>query len=364
MRAPHLPRPFVVLLFTLFAIRSSLATLTNVTIDDTDLSHFTWTQDPDTTQATIPWAAVSPSTPCAYCSAQPQTTDIQNQTWHDGSNNSAGSLTFQGPAVYIYGIDLDNPANITFELDGNPAPFHYYSGSEQFVFRSLFFSATNLPANVNHTVSWLLHATKTNGSTGLFDYAVVTVDGSSSATPSGSASGSRSSNAANLKSSKKSKAGPIAGGVVGGLALIALVALALCLMRRQRRKRTATAAVVEPRPFVEQVAPTNAVSLGDSKTLDVAWNNPSPASNPTSTAPASTAPPTTAATRSTADLSSMPLSASQAGSASQPTVAPTEASARTGPRTEVERALEDRLAFLEAQVGQHLPPPYAGSASE
>ncbi|KAJ7744360.1 hypothetical protein B0H16DRAFT_991298 [Mycena metata] len=295
MRAPHLPRSSVVLLFTLFAIPSSLATLTNVTIDDTDLSHFTWTQDPNVPQATIPWAAVSPSTPCGYCSAQPPTTDIQNQTWHDGSNNSAGSLTFQGLAVYVYGIDLDNPANITFELDGSPAPFHYYSGSEQFVFRSLFFFATNLAGNANHTVSWELHATKTNGTTGLFDYAMVTVDeSSSSGTPSGTASGSQSSNApsANVKSSKKSNAGPIAGGVVGGLALLALLTLALCLIRRQRRRRNATAAVVEPRPFVEQVAPATAVSVGDSKTLDVSWNNPSPSSNLASTAPPPAPPPT------------------------------------------------------------------------
>ncbi|KAJ7029429.1 hypothetical protein C8F04DRAFT_1116345 [Mycena alexandri] len=268
MLTSHLPRRSVVslLLFTLFTIRSSLAGLTNVTIDDTDLSHFTWTQVPDIPQATIPWAAVSPTTPCGYCSAQPQTTDIQNQTWHDGSNNSAGSLTFQGLAVYIYGIDLENPANITFELDGNSEPFHYYSGSEQFVFRSLFFSATGLTANVNHTVSWVVHATKTNGTTGLFDYALLTVD-ESSAAPSGTASGPQSSNvtASPVSAKSKSEAGPIAGGIVGGLALIALATLGLVLFTRQRRKRIANAAVEEPRPFVEQVSPPTAVAPGDSK---------------------------------------------------------------------------------------------------
>jgi hypothetical protein len=78
--------------------------------------------------------------------------------------------------VYIYGIDLANPANISFTLDGAAAGFHYYSGSAQFVFRSLFFSAAGLSANANHTVQWVLHTTKTNGSTGLFDYAIITVD--------------------------------------------------------------------------------------------------------------------------------------------------------------------------------------------
>ncbi|KAJ7852139.1 hypothetical protein B0H13DRAFT_1904748 [Mycena leptocephala] len=44
-----------------------------------------------------------------------------------------------------------------------------YSGSAQFVLRSLFFSAAGLSAG-DHNVQWVLHTTKTNGSTRLFDY--------------------------------------------------------------------------------------------------------------------------------------------------------------------------------------------------
>ncbi|KAF7290009.1 MYND-type domain-containing protein [Mycena chlorophos] len=80
-------------------------------------------------------------------------------TWHDGSNNSEGTFTFQGAAVAIYGIDLDNPANITFTLDGQPAGYHYYDGTAQFVFNSLFYSAAGLALGVNHTVAWELHTT-------------------------------------------------------------------------------------------------------------------------------------------------------------------------------------------------------------
>ncbi|KAJ7241342.1 hypothetical protein B0H12DRAFT_1221557 [Mycena haematopus] len=72
------------------------AVLTNVTIDDSNLSYFTWTEAPGIEPVpAFPWAAIAPGDPCLYCSAQPPTTDIHDQTWHDGSNNSAGSFTFQ-----------------------------------------------------------------------------------------------------------------------------------------------------------------------------------------------------------------------------------------------------------------------------
>jgi len=69
-------------------------------------------------------------------------------------------------------------------MDANVLTFHYYNGSEQFVFKSLFFSAKDLIDGVNHTVSWVLHATRANGTTqaGLFDYAIVTIDQSQTST--------------------------------------------------------------------------------------------------------------------------------------------------------------------------------------
>ncbi|KAJ7253871.1 hypothetical protein C8J57DRAFT_1347814 [Mycena rebaudengoi] len=164
-----LPLPLVLLLIAFVA-----AVPTNVTIDDADLAYFTWSTSTSSTSA--PWAAIAPGAPCDFCSAQPPTTDIQNQTWHDGTNLSSGSFVFQGSDVYIYGIDLANPANISFALDGKPREAHHYAGPDRFVFRAVFFAAHDLAPGVNHTVEWAVHATKTNGSTALFDYAVFTAD--------------------------------------------------------------------------------------------------------------------------------------------------------------------------------------------
>lgn len=115
MAAPRL-RPLVphLLICTLLTLSTARAALTNLTIDDSDLSYFTWTEDTGSPAPTRPWAAISPATPCLYCSAQPQTADIQNQTWHDGSNNSAGSFAFQGacfpplsPAFFARYLTID-----------------------------------------------------------------------------------------------------------------------------------------------------------------------------------------------------------------------------------------------------------------
>ncbi|KAJ6535551.1 hypothetical protein B0H19DRAFT_1080023 [Mycena capillaripes] len=369
------PRTFLLLLLpTLFTITH--AALANVTIDDSDLSHFTWTEDTDVfPQPTIPWAGISPTSPCGYCSAQPQTAEIHDQTWHDGSNNSAGSFTFQGQAVYIYGISQINSVNISFTMDGTASGFHYYTGSAQFVFNSLFFAATDLTANFNHSVSWVLHATTTSGVTGagLFDYAVITVDQSQSSSPSPSSSTSPSATAPPSKPKSKSKTGAIVGGVVGGLAFIAALGLIVLVLMRRRRTTASNTPGAGPasrvrsndvQPFMEQTAtsPTSATTPGSvgEKTLDVSWLSPLPS------AP-------TAATESTANLSSMPTSvptdaaSTHALSSSDLNSAPaTDSETRTtstritGSRSARERELEQRLAELEAQVQQHLtqPPPY------
>ncbi|KAJ6540163.1 hypothetical protein DFH09DRAFT_1368564 [Mycena vulgaris] len=344
-----LPRLFLLLILpTLLVFSPARAALANVTIDDTDPA-FIWTEDVGSPRPTIPWAAITPATPCAYCSAQPQTDDIVNKTWHDGTNNSAGSFTFQGSAVYIYGIDLANPANISFTM-GDVTAFHYYAGTEQFIFKALFFSATDLTANVNHTVSWVLHATTLNGTVGLFDYALVTVDASTT-TPSGTAAPASSSSSSSTSSAPKSKSktGPIVGGVLGGLALIALITGGVVFLTRRRRQRPADgpadgdtdaprhAARVRAdyvRPFVGVEPPP--LSPSGEKTLDVSWTNPPPVTAPSHDAP---------------------TSPSQTGTATSPSQ--TDAASTTAPSsTARERVLEERLALLEAQVNEHLPPAY------
>jgi hypothetical protein len=66
-------------------------------------------------------------------------------------------------------IDLYNSLRIAFSQGGAGVVYHQYSGSSALVFDVLFYMIGNLPAGVNHTVSWVL----TNGSGALFDYAVL-----------------------------------------------------------------------------------------------------------------------------------------------------------------------------------------------
>ncbi|KAK7017164.1 hypothetical protein R3P38DRAFT_2985761 [Favolaschia claudopus] len=349
----------------------SRAALTNVTIDDTDLSYFAWTEDPSMgVSPTLPWAAASVASPCSYCSAQPQGNDgganIHNQTWHDGADGSAGSLTFQGSAVYIFGIDLTNPANISFTLDKTAAGFHYYAGNERFIYNALFFSTQNLDPNSNHTVAWTLHSTPTNGTAALFDYAILTIDASST---SASPSASQTNPPPSANSKSKSKTGPIVGGVVGGLAAIALVTLALFFFRRRKQKpRDATPTDVHP--FVadraEATPPASAsadavTSPMSEKMLDVSWNNPTllPTQPTTTTSPSVTSAPSelpsSAPPPSTAPL---PAADNMSASGSSPSTRETRAPTTTTDSSARTQALEARLAQLEARMGDYLPPAY------
>ncbi|KAJ7844010.1 hypothetical protein B0H14DRAFT_2585434 [Mycena olivaceomarginata] len=231
---------------------------------------------------------------------------------------------------------------------GDDTTFHYYTGAEQFVFRALFFEAENLAESVSHTVSWVINKSALNGTTGLFDYAVITVQESTTST-----------------ASKKSKTGAIVGalvGVIGGLTVLAAIILLL------RRKRPTSAISEDSGPRVRRVrgnyvvqsfaesappppqAPPASLDTIDAmtlatttpvsrKTLDVGWTEPdrSMVSMGSNTSPVVTLP---------RDLDISALA---------PTVSTMTASAR-------EQFLEDRIAIMEAHVIQHLPPPYVPPA--
>ncbi|KAJ7190428.1 hypothetical protein GGX14DRAFT_605854 [Mycena pura] len=185
-----------------------------------------------------------------------------------------------GSAVYIYGIDVDNPANISFAMnDPFKTSFHYYGG-EGYVYNSLFFSANNLDSNVQHTVTWILETSSTGGGgAGLFDYAVVTLDqaaDSSSSSPASSTgsvgsslgpSPSPSSSSVSATSAgssggpvvatttHKSKTGAIVGavvGVVGGLAIVG----ALILFWRRRKSTTSGNDTTSYPPAARSTDPT------------------------------------------------------------------------------------------------------------
>ncbi|KAJ7064852.1 hypothetical protein C8F01DRAFT_777313 [Mycena amicta] len=177
-----------------------------------------------------------------------------------------------GVAVYIYGIDVVDPANITFAMSNPPiSAFHYKDSGGGFIYDSLFFSADGLDGTTQHTVTWNEKSNSiSGGGAGLFDYAVVTVDKSAtSSQPSTSASGSTSSSsfpsAINSESggltsnTRKSNAGIFAGGVIGSLALLSLLAAVVyyCLRRRSRSassllmRITSRSSVLHPDHFVE-----------------------------------------------------------------------------------------------------------------
>ncbi|KAF8213353.1 hypothetical protein K438DRAFT_1088447 [Mycena galopus ATCC 62051] len=231
--------PWVALtLCALLAFGKAHAALTNITIDDTNSTYWTFVGS---------YHAVTPTTPCIGCTDNPDAGLVYNSTWHDGALRS-GSFVFQGAAVYIYGIDVVNPANVTFAMN-NPTinGFHYFSANG-YVYNSLFFSATGLDATVQHTVTWLMEQSSAGGGSALFDYAIVTVDtadSSSSASGSSSTGGASSTGGTSTPSTtpspspsgaakKKSDAGTIAGAVVGGIVLLALLGTLVFFLRRRQ----------------------------------------------------------------------------------------------------------------------------------
>ncbi|KAJ6523619.1 hypothetical protein B0H19DRAFT_651077 [Mycena capillaripes] len=163
-----LPGPLIVLaVHTLFAFGQAYAALTNITIDDTNSTFWTFVGS---------YNVITASMPCSGCLCAPDPGLVHNKSWHDGALRS-GSFVFQGTAVYIYGIDCSYSGTLNFAMS-NPSHTnsHLYSAAgDGYVYNSLFFSATDLDASVQHTVTWLMESSAT-GASGLLDYAVVTVD--------------------------------------------------------------------------------------------------------------------------------------------------------------------------------------------
>src|ERR1700761_8825522 len=111
MVAPCFGAGVALVLHSFLAIRAFAAS-TNITVDDTNSTYWTFVGG---------WSGGTPETPCPGCFAQPDPTQVFNSSWHDGSVVS-GSITFQGSpllrtcanqkkrltgsAIYIYGIDM------------------------------------------------------------------------------------------------------------------------------------------------------------------------------------------------------------------------------------------------------------------
>ncbi|KAJ7829877.1 hypothetical protein B0H14DRAFT_3143769 [Mycena olivaceomarginata] len=192
------------------------ATTLNLTIDDTDTTYWTWAGN---------WTAVTPATPCHGCWLQPDASLAHNFTWHDGDSLS-GSLNVQGSAVYIYGIDFESGAKISFALNGTPSTTHQYEGEEAYVYNALFFKLEGLDSAAQHTVSWLIQKhdnvikSQLGPASALFDYAIVTVD--------------QADTSSSMSPTTSSNMGVIVGAVVGGLGAFGLCVAFILLRRRWR----------------------------------------------------------------------------------------------------------------------------------
>ncbi|KAJ7310968.1 hypothetical protein DFH08DRAFT_974126 [Mycena albidolilacea] len=302
------------------------AALTTITIDDSNSTFWTWETTPDDIDSS--WHAITPTTPCsaANCVSGVDPAQVTDATWHDG-HLSSGSCKFQGSAISIYGIEVINPANISFTMD-DPATktFHYFDTRGGFVYNALFFEATNLDPNVQHTVKWVLEASSVDGGSALFDYALVTVDqpdttGSAPGTPTSSPPGTISSgvspspptSSTSSPTPHKSKTGLIVGSVVGVVGALAIVGAILVFLRRRKSSADGPGFLVEPyQPSMAVLAPASV------------------------SAPASMSPPPSTAS---ASKRSDPVV-----SAWDPNPQPTDASGR-------DPGVEERLRHLESLVG-------------
>ncbi|KAJ7686716.1 hypothetical protein B0H17DRAFT_1204139 [Mycena rosella] len=188
------------------------------------------------------WNGVTPSTPCTGCFDQPDASQAFNSSWHDGALIS-GSCAFQGSAIYIYGIDAVNPANISFSTNGAaPVTGFHYNSVTGCAYDALFFAATGLDPAVQHTVTWSLEKSANGGTAALFDYAKVTVDQTAASNPSVSSPASSTLPPA-VSAKHKPKRGTIVGAVVGGVGALTLLGAALLIFWRRRRHTSRTVSI-------------------------------------------------------------------------------------------------------------------------
>ncbi|TFK47778.1 hypothetical protein OE88DRAFT_741004 [Heliocybe sulcata] len=277
--------PFLSLLY---CISAAGATLMNRTIDD---------QYGDEGSGVLP--TYSPPSVwyqgnnCTSCIIQPDPNQAYMKTWHQATRQSSSddppviSLSFSGTAIYAYCIlSADLPGvitntNLTFRLDGDSVQ-QYFAYSAPASSASDQVSQYNVPVYVNDSISSGPHILEieaspyTDTSVILFDYAVYRFDSatdqtSSTSFPSQSSSSTSfpspsspsavpasstpysilsfstvssastamlpsSSQASQTPSSKESKIkSSLAGGIVGGIAFLGLLAALLYCKARQPR---------------------------------------------------------------------------------------------------------------------------------
>ncbi|KAH9930924.1 uncharacterized protein B0H18DRAFT_1116631 [Fomitopsis serialis] len=195
---------------------------------------------------------------CGQCDLHPSVGEAFQSTWHDTTSNTLAepsvTLNFTGTAIWVYCIRSNYDAvgditftNATFELDGILVDTYYYAPKtwvDQFEYNVTVFNRTEL-SNEKHT----LVVTAAQNSSGLasvllFDWAMYTTDDDDT-TPTTQIDNSPTTALASALSSASSDSvvntahhgppvGAIAGGVVGGVAFLALCLFLVICFQRQR----------------------------------------------------------------------------------------------------------------------------------
>jgi len=79
----------------LFAAVIGLAACNNVTVDDADLAHWSYTGK---------YGSFTAASPCSTCSVSPNPSDLVGGTWHDCSADCSMTVSFSGVAAYIFTV--------------------------------------------------------------------------------------------------------------------------------------------------------------------------------------------------------------------------------------------------------------------
>ncbi|KAI1781953.1 hypothetical protein LXA43DRAFT_1053891 [Ganoderma leucocontextum] len=243
------------MLLSLFAllIPPASAVSVNITVDDT-FGNSDGTVIPAYLPSNSTWHIGSPTEQCDVCAIKPSEFDasqIVDQSWHHGTYYLGipifVQVTFPGTAVYVYNVipnflkGANTFVNVSFAIDGETVGqfSHIPDSTSEILYNHLVYANTSLSDSV-HTL--VMSASGSNESLVFFDYLLYTTEAEN--TPSAAASAtagtaSPSSTASTASSSSHPRTGAIAGGVIGGVALLlAIAAILFCLLRRHRRQRS------------------------------------------------------------------------------------------------------------------------------
>ncbi|KAI0640164.1 hypothetical protein C8Q77DRAFT_1153053 [Trametes polyzona] len=312
---------------------------------------------------------------CTSCNIHPGLADVDqafDQTWHDtthhpGSASPSIIATFSGSAVYVFNLvanfvrDTTTLTNLTFALDGVLVGQYVHAPDPkgaQILYNVLVYSNTSLSDGL-HTL--VISPSDDVASLILFDYIVYTVDQetrttatapssaeatTATATPTGTQRSLPSgvSQGTSISPSRSLPLGPIIGGAIAGVVVLAiLIAAGVFFYLRRRRRRIQ----VSSRPAMNQEQTSNDVP-------------PAPSMQERHAADAPVVPPErshrTGTTGNTLVSPTTPSRSVAVHTATMPSPSPpTSLSAIYAARSRRHADLSERITLLESQIGDPRP---------